>query len=66
MRMVLHDAGGRRRTGAYIPLFWRIFIPNATVLAVAGIVRTRGAIRRAVRGVRPVDRTLASPATASP
>jgi len=28
--------------------------------------RTRGAIRRAVRGARPVDRALASPATATP
>jgi len=29
---------GAARADRYIPLFWRIFVPNATVLAVAGIV----------------------------
>src|SRR3954452_19345076 len=34
----VRSRNGEAGASSYIPLFWRIFIPNATVLAVAGVV----------------------------
>ena len=32
------SGSGWRLPGRFVPLFWRLFIPNSTVLAVAGVV----------------------------
>src|SRR4051812_17178786 len=38
MRSISSWGRARPSTSEYVPLFWRIFIPNATVLGVAGVV----------------------------